>query len=147
MQAIEIIDGSPRGLTQGRRERARIVRIADSLNLALVTGSDNHGWGRTAPGWTLVRIPGWRGMTTDSLSLRIEDILRVGRREATRVVERRAAPGTNAIALAFAAPVVLWEMMAMLSADERVAWILWTWAIVIAIGAWRATRARRVAPA
>lgn len=147
VQAIEIIDGSPRGLTQGRRERARIVRIADSLNLALVTGSDNHGWGRTAPGWTLVRIPGWRGMTTDSLSLRIEDILRVGRREATRVVERRAAPGTNAIALAFAAPVVLWEMMAMLSADERVAWILWTWAIVIAIGAWRATRARRVAPA
>ena len=147
VQTIEIIDGSPRGLTQGRRERARIVRIADSLNLALVTGSDNHGWGRTAPGWTLVRIPGWRGMTTDSLSLRIEDILRVGRREATRVVERRAAPGTNAIALAFAAPVVLWEMMAMLSADERVAWILWTWAIVIAIGAWRATRARRVAPA
>src|SRR5437764_10613241 len=53
--------------------RQRIVHIADSLNLALVTGSDNHGWGRAAPGWTLMRIPGWRGMSTDSLSRRIED--------------------------------------------------------------------------
>ena len=147
VQAIEIVDGSPRGLTQGRRDRARIVHIADSLNLALVTGSDNHGWGRAAPGWTLVRIPGWRGMTTDSLSLRIEDILRVGRREATRVVERRVAPGTDAIELAFAAPVIGWEMLAALSADERITWILWTWAIVIAIRGLRAMRARRAAPA
>ena len=147
VQAIEIIDGSPRGLTQGRRDRARIVHIADSLNLALVAGSDNHGWGRAAPGWTLVRIPGWRGMTTDSLSLRIEDILRLGRRDATRVVERRVAPGTDAIELVFAAPVVIWGMLAALSADERITWILWTWAIVIAIRAWRAARARRAAPA
>ena len=60
VSGIEIVDGSPRGLSQTRRERARIVRIADSLNLALVVGSDNHGWGRPAPGWTLMRIPGWR---------------------------------------------------------------------------------------
>ena len=147
VQAIEIIDGSPRGLTQGRRDRARIVHIADSLNLALVAGSDNHGWGRAAPGWTLVRIPGWRGMTTDSLSLRIEDILRLGRRDATRVVERRVAPGTEAIELVFAAPVLVWGMLAALSADERITWILWTWAIVIAIRAWRTGRARRASPA
>lgn len=147
VRAIEIMDGSPRGLTQARRDRARIVHIADSLNLALVAGSDNHGWGRAAPGWTLMRIPGWRGMTTDSLSGRIEDILRLGRREATRVVERRAAPGTDAIEIVFAAPVVVWDMFAMLSADERVAWIVWTWAIVIAIRAWRSARARRSAPA
>ena len=147
VRAIEIVDGSPRGLTQVRRDRARIVRIADSLNFALVAGSDNHGWGRTAPGWTLMRIPGWRGMTTDSLSTRIEEILRLGRRDATRVVERRVAPGTNAIQIVFAAPVVAWGMFAMLSADERVAWIIWTWAIVIAIRAWRLSRARRATPA
>jgi hypothetical protein len=147
VRAIEIVDGSPRGLTQGRRDRAHIVRIADSLDLALVAGSDNHGWGRTAPGWTLMRIPGWRGMTTDSLSPRIEEILRLGRRGATRVVERRAAPGTNAIQLVFAAPVAAWTMFAMLSPDERVSWILWSWAVVIAIRAWRSARARRAAPA
>src|SRR5439155_1338157 len=74
LSAIEIVDGSPRGLSQGRRDRRRIVQVADSLNLALVVGSDNHGWGRTAPGWTLLRIAGWRGMVTDTLSRRIEEV-------------------------------------------------------------------------
>lgn len=147
VRAIEIVDGSPRGLTQVRRDRARIVHIADSLNLALVAGSDNHGWGRTAPGWTLLRIPGWRGMTTDSLSARIEEILRLGRRDATRVVERRVASGEDAISLVFAAPVVTVGMFTMLSPDERLAWIVWTWIVVIAIRAWRYSRARRAAPA
>jgi hypothetical protein len=131
LDAIEIVDGSPRGLSQGRRDRPRIVRLADSLNLALVTGSDNHGWGRAAPGWTLLRIPGWRGMPTDSLSRRIEDILRVGRRQATRVIERRVADGTTPIALMFAAPAVVWRMFTTLGADERVMWLVWAWGFVV----------------
>lgn len=131
VSAIEIVDGSPRGLSQGRRQRARIVTLADSLNLALVTGSDNHGWGNTAPGWTLLRIPGWRGMPTDSLSRRIEDILRIGRRQATRVVERRVADGTAPVALAFALPAVAWRMFTTLTADERVMWLVWAWGLVL----------------
>jgi hypothetical protein len=140
--AIEIVDGSPRGLSQTRRERARIVRIADSLNLALVVGSDNHGWGRAAPGWTLMRIPGWRGMTTDSLSRRIEGVLGIGRREATRNVERRIAGGSTPIALAFAAPAIVLRMLTTLSPDERVMWIVWVWAIALAPRVWRSVRSR-----
>ena len=147
VQAIEIVDGSPRGLSQGRRDRERIVHLADSLNLALVTGSDNHGWGRAAPGWTLMRIPGWRGMPTDSLSRRIEDVLRVGRREATRVVERRVAGGQNPIALAFTAPLVAWRMLTTLSADERVMWLIWTWGIVLLVRGLRRYRPRPSATA
>lgn len=143
VSAMEIIDGSPRGLSQTRRDRTRIVRIADSLNLALVAGSDNHGWGRAAPGWTLMRIPGWRGMTTDSLSRRIEEVLRVGRREATRNVERRIAGGASPIALAFAAPVIALRMLTTLSPDERVMWIVWVWAIALAPRAWATMRSRR----
>jgi len=142
IDAIEIVDGSPRGLSQGRRERARIVRLADSLNLALVAGSDNHGWGRAAPGWTLFRIPGWRGMPTDSLSRRIEDILRVGRRQATRVVERRVADGTSPISLLFAGPVVTWRMFTTLGADERVMWLVWAWGLVVIVRGVRAYRRR-----
>lgn len=142
IDAIEIVDGSPRGLTQGRRERARIVRLADSLNLALVAGSDNHGWGRAAPGWTLFRIPGWRGMPTDSLSRRIEDILRVGRRQATRVVERRVADGTSPISLVFAGPAVTWRMFTTLGADERVMWLVWAWGLVVVVRGVRAYRRR-----
>jgi hypothetical protein len=147
VSAIEIVDGSPRGLSQTRRERARIVRIADSLNLALVVGSDNHGWGRAAPGWTLMRIPGWRGMTTDSLSRRIEGVLRVGRREATRNVERRIAGGVTPIGLAFAAPAIVLRMLTTLSPDERVMWIVWVWAIALAPRVWRSVRSRRASTA
>jgi hypothetical protein len=130
VQAIEIVDGSPRGLSQTRRDRDRIVQLADTLNLALVTGSDNHGWGRAASGWTLMKIPGWRGMATDSLSRRIEDILRFGRRASTRPVERRVAGGQNPLSLALTGPLVTWRMLTTLSADERVMWLIWTWGIV-----------------
>ena len=147
VQAIEIVDGSPRGLSQGRRDRTRIVHLADSLNLALVSGSDNHGWGRTAPAWTLMRIPGWRGMPTDSLSRRIEDVLRVNGREATRVVERRVAGGQNPIALVFTAPLVAWRMLTTLSADERVMWLIWTWGVVALVRALRRYRPRPSATA
>ena len=140
--AMEIIDGSPRGLAQGRRDRTRIVHLADSLNFALVTGTDNHGWGRAAPGWTLLRVPGWRGMTTDSLSRQIEDVIRIGRRSATRPVERIVAGGQNPVSLALAPILVPWRMLTTLSADERVMWIIWTWAIVFAIRAARRYRQR-----
>ena len=147
VQAIELVDGSPRGLSQGRRDRDRIVHLADSLNLALVSGSDNHGWGRAAPAWTLMRIPGWRGMPTDSLSRRIEDVLRVARREATRVVERRVAGGQNPVALALTAPLVAWRMLTTLSADERVMWLIWTWGIVLLVRGLRRYRPRPSATA
>lgn len=141
--AIEIIDGSPRGLSQTRGERQRIIHLADSLNLALVTGSDNHGWGRAAPGWTLMKTAGWRGMPSDSLSRRIEEILLRGRRAATKTVERVVANGQNPIAIALAAPLVVWRMFTTLSADERVAWIIWIWLIFIVT---RTARRLRIRP-
>ncbi len=141
VRAIEIIDGAPRGLAQTRRDREQIVRLADSLDLALVAGSDNHGWGKTAPGWTLMDIPGWRGMSSDSLAAAIERSLRTQRRRATRVVERRiAGPDGNAVATVFAPPLAAWEMLTTLSPDERVMWIIWAWAIAIGL---RARRIRR----
>ena len=142
VRGIEIVDGSPRGLSQTRRDRARIVHLADSLDLALVTGSDNHGYGRAAPGWTLLRIPGWRGMTTDSLSRAIEDVLRQGRRGATRTVERRVAGATNPVTAVLSLPLVLWRMLTTLSADERVMWLIWTWAVYLIIRGFRAYRPR-----
>ncbi|HEY5059878.1 MAG TPA: hypothetical protein VII52_00020 [Gemmatimonadaceae bacterium] len=142
VDAIEIVDGSPRGLAEDRRDRRQIVHIADSLNLALVAGSDNHGWGHTAPGWTLLRVPGWRGMRTDSLSRRLEDVLRGGRRQAARTVERRVAAATNPVAVGFAAPLVAWRMLTTLSTDERVMWLIWAWGLVLLARGLRAYRIR-----
>ena len=51
VRALEVVDGAPRGLTQSRLDRARIVHIADSTDVALVAGSDSHGWGHAASAW------------------------------------------------------------------------------------------------
>jgi hypothetical protein len=145
IRAIELVDGSPRGLDQTRVMRSRIVHLADSLNLALVSGSDNHGWGRTAPGWTLLIVPGWRGMRTDSLAFSIERSLRQGR-EATRVVERRIAGelnGGNALELTLTLPVITWSMLTTLSVDERIMWVLWVWVVVLALRLTTSWRRRR----
>jgi len=138
VRAIEVIDGAPRGLDQTRILRSRIVHLADSVNIAMVAGSDNHGWGYAAAGWTLLIVPGWRGMKTDSLAASIEQSLRTGR-EATRVVERRIPGelnGGNALELTLTLPIVVWSMFTTLSVDERVIWLVWTWALVLA---WRLT--------
>jgi hypothetical protein len=142
IRAIEVIDGAPRGLDQTRILRSRIVHLADSANIAMVVGSDNHGWGYAAPGWTLIIVPGWRGMKSDSLATSIEQSLRGGR-EATRVVERwipGELNGGNPIELTLTLPIVVWSMFTTLSVDERVIWLVWTWALVLA---WRLTSNRR----
>jgi hypothetical protein len=128
VRAIEIVDGSPRGMSQTKREHARIVHLADSLDLALVAGTDNHGWGRTAPGWTLLRIDNWRGYAPDSLAEQIERVIRLSGAEGTRVVERTTAPATQ-LGVALTLPLVFWNVGRTISTGERIAWLGWIWII------------------
>lgn len=147
VRAIELVDGAPRGLGQTRRERPRILHLADSLDLALVAGTDHHGWGYAAPGWTLLAIPGWRGMSPDQLSSAIAATLRTGGRLATRVVERYVADTEGGWRLPLTAPLVLWGMLRALSGEERIVWLAWI-AALYALLHWRAVRrARRRASA
>jgi predicted metal-dependent phosphoesterase TrpH len=140
VRAIEVVDGAPLGLGQSRRERARILRLSDSLNLALVAGSDHHGWGHTASAWTLIFVPQWRSATPSQLSNGIANILRRGGKDATRVAERYVADTERPLALPFTVPLVAWGMLRSMSADERVAWMVW---IVVIYAFWRVSRARR----
>ncbi len=139
VRAIEVIDGAPKGLGQTRRERARIVHLADSTNLALVAGSDHHGWGRTAAGWTLIYLPQWRTASPEQLSSAITKIIRGGGRASTRVVERYVADTESGVALPFTVPLVAWGMLRSLSGDERIVWMAWIVAIYLL---WRLRRAR-----
>ena len=125
VRAVELIDGAPRGLGQGRLERARIVKLADSLNLALVAGSNHHGWGHTAAGWTLMYLPGWRGATPERLANAIETSIRRGGSGTTKVVERYVADTETGIALPLTAPLIAWGMLRTLSLAERLAWLAW----------------------
>ena len=132
IRAIELVDGSPKGLGQTRRERAEIAHLSDSLNLALVAGSDNHGWGRTAAGWTLMYIQNWRAMPPGNLSVQISRILRGGGRASTRVVSRYIADSDGPAALPFTVPIVAWGMLRTLSGEERVVWLVWAALIFLA---------------
>ncbi len=140
--AIELSDGAPRGIEQRQRDRARILRIADSLDLAVVAGSNNHGWGRTAVAWSLLRIPGWRALTPASLGEAIEQRIRTERRHAVRVVERRSPdPGRSMVARAATLPLVAWNLLTTLSFPQRISWIIWSWALAALTFARRSHRA------
>lgn len=137
VQAIEISDAAPKGLDQIDREHGRILRLADSAGLAVVSASDNHGWGRTAAAWSLVEIPGWRTMTPDSLDGAIEQAIDTRGRGAVRVVERtRPTLGARSTAeLAAIGPEFLWYLVATRSWPERLAWTAWL-GVLIALSLW-----------
>jgi predicted metal-dependent phosphoesterase TrpH len=141
--AIELSDGSPRGIDQVQRDRSAILRLADSLDLAVVAGSDNHGWGRTAVAWSVLRIPGWRALTPVALDSAIEQTVRTERRSASRVIARRSPDaGHSSLALAATLPAVAGTMFITLSPGERISWLVWTWGITaIVLGGVRRRRA------
>ena len=142
--AIEINDGAPKGLTFGLTRHAELLRLADSLNLALVAGSDNHGWGNTASGWTLVHVPGWRLLTPAALAVQLEATLATGR-ASTRVVERRTPLLLSKAAVALTAPVMLLTVARGLSLPERLSWLAWAWStVLVRLGLRRAAQAALV---
>lgn len=132
--AVEVSDASPRGLEQSRQDRETILALADSLNLALVASSNNHGWGRTTAAWTVLTIPGWRSMSPARLNAAIERKLHTERRAASRVVERRIPyPGASPAALALTVPAITWQMFGGIGPAERIAWLVWTWGIALGL--------------
>jgi hypothetical protein len=133
--AIEILDAAPKGLDQSDRDRGRILHIADSLDLAVVGDSDNHGWGSTAAGWSLVRIPGWRSMTPDSLNAAIKGTIRSRGRQAVQVValRRPREPGLWAAVLPMVMPP---RLVSGLTRLQRLVWLVWIGAAVWGWSAW-----------
>lgn len=129
--AIELSDGAPRGIGTLQRERAHILAAARAHDLALVAGSDNHGWGSTAVGWSVLRIPGWRALAPAALDSAIQQQLRTQRRAVDRVYVRDSPdPGRSSIAVALTVPAVIARELIDLSWPERVSWLCWIVAVV-----------------
>ncbi len=146
IRALEIVNGAPKDIDRVRANRELIVEMAQDVNMALVSGSDNHGFGRTTPAWTLMLIVGWRGANSDELAREIDRVLRDGRYGATKVVERRVAdPGASAVVLALSVLTIPVRMMTTLSTDERVAWLIWIWLVVALRWTMRRRRANTTA--
>jgi hypothetical protein len=130
LAGIEASDGCPRGLAQAALQRDSIIAISARLGVALVSGSDNHGWGRAAPAWSVLRIPGWRTMTPAQLDIAIRQTLLARGARAVQVVARRtAAPPHNTIQSAFAGFAVVIVMARTMTATDRLSWGAWSWVL------------------
>ena len=123
LAAIELVDAAPRGLAQLDRDEGKIRTLATDLRLALVAGSNNHGYGRTVAAWNLMRVPGWRSMPPESVAARIEDQLRTNR-ESVRIVHRNR-PSAADFRIALTLPAVTSRILGGLSLSERLSWIAW----------------------
>lgn len=138
LAAIELVDAAPRGLAQFDRDEGRIRRLATELSLALVAGSNNHGYGRAVAAWNLMRVPGWRSMPPESVAAAIEDQLRANQ-ESVRIVLRNR-PSTAGFRLGMTLPAVVARAIGGLTPGERISWIAWIW---VAAGL-LALRSRRI---
>jgi hypothetical protein len=132
LAGVEISDGSPRGLAQSARDRQAILALAKKLDVALISASDNHGWGRAVPAWSVMRIPGWRAMTPSALDVAIRrTILLEGRRAVEVVARRTASEPTSAVGVAFGGVAVAIVMLRTMNVPDRISWMTWTWAICL----------------
>jgi hypothetical protein len=130
---IELNDGSPRGLEQVKRERAEILALADSFDLAVIAAANLHGWGRTVAAWSFMEIPGWQSLSPEAMGDAIEAALHAERRESVTVVERRMPYHDGSRALIVATlPWLAWEHFRMLGVAERASWLVWLLIWVVA---------------
>jgi hypothetical protein len=145
IRAVEVVNGAPKDIDVLRKNRSEIVGMARLRDIALTAGSDNHGIGRAAPGWTMLVIIGWRGAPPDALAIEIDKAIREGKFAATKIVERVVAdPGQSQVRLAMSVLTVPFVMLTTIDGDERLSWLVWTWAIFAAM---TVIRRRRATPA
>jgi hypothetical protein len=132
LAGIEAADGSPRGMGQSARDRDAILAIAEERHLAIVSGSDNHGWGRTAPAWSVIRIPGWRDMSPAALDIAIRRTIIANGTRAVKVIARRTAPPPqNKMESALGGIAIVLVMMRTMNFADRLSWILWSWGLCL----------------
>lgn len=143
LAAIEASDGSPRGMAQTANDKKEILALADRLLLTPISGSDNHGWGRAAPAWSVLRIPGWRSMTPALLDIAIRRTILARAPGTTEVIARRTVgPPSGRIEAAMGGVAVTVLMLRTMSLRERLSWILWSWVAAL-LSLVRARRTRR----
>jgi hypothetical protein len=127
IDAIEISDGAPRALAQIDAQRQTILDLVRRDGIGMVAGSNNHGWARAVPAWSVMEIAGWRSMSPSQLDSAIRQTMFQRGYRAVRVVERRAPGPTSSTALALTVPLAAWRMLATMSWAERLAWLSWIW--------------------
>ncbi len=125
IEAIEVHDGAPIGL-ELIKVRQQLLKKAKALDIALVSGSDNHGWAYAASGWSVLRISGWQAMNAKQLAFAITQHIRKSGFTAIQVVERNMLLPASSIWEHITMPVrLLWHIWQTISWAERLSWLVW----------------------
>jgi predicted metal-dependent phosphoesterase TrpH len=122
--------------------RAAILDEARKRGLVLVASSDSHGWGCFTRTWTVVNVPGAKGLKPGARARAVVAALRERRAgDITPVVAGYMGPASTARAVF--TPVVEFARYAMeLSAVRVIAWWIWAGAILGAAEFLRRARMR-----
>lgn len=145
IDAIEVSDGAPRALAQIDRERARLLDVGESQRIAMVSGSNNHGWAGASPAWSVLQIPGWQSMTPPELDTAIRRAILDRGSDAVTVVERRPAGPASSYRLAWTVPLAIWRLFTSVTWPERTSWLLWIWTVYFTWHSLAAARKQRQA--
>jgi hypothetical protein len=117
-------------MAQTARDRDEILAVATRLRLAILSGSDNHGWGRAAPAWSVLRIPGWRKLTPAELDASIRRTIVTQGPHAISVIARRTPSlPRNKVEAALGGITVGLDMMRTMSWPNRLSWLVWSWGL------------------
>lgn len=122
---FELQSASPKALEFPAENARAVAELARARGLALVAGSDNHGYGSCACAWNAARLPGWRSLAPEALERELVAAIRQG---ATTPVARSRRPAAQGPALLLDAPLGVWSLLRSWSAAQCAAALAWLWA-------------------
>ncbi len=129
--ATELVDGAPRGLAQGERERGDIFAVRDRWALAFVGSSNQHGWGFTSPVWSVAAVPNWRSLAYPELDRQLQQRLTGGGKDVRVLARRRTAEASTMLGLALTPVSFVVTIIRTLTPAERVSWTAWAGGIAL----------------
>lgn len=129
IDGFEISNGHPRGMNFPFQDRQKLLALCRKYNLIFNGVSDNHGYGSAAPCWSVVRLPGWRSLSTSELEATIVTHLAKNRFSAVRVLERPRFRPANRFELAFSPIGIAFVYARSLSWPQTISWVLWIWCL------------------
>lgn len=131
---FELVTASPKALDFPAGKARALVDFCRRRNLFLAAASDNHGYGRAACAWNVVRLPGWRAMSPGALEAALIARLRAEGFKAVTVATR-ARPRGEGLAPWTDGPVAAWNEARSWPLPLAGACVAWCWLLAVAASA------------
>ncbi|MBI2915637.1 MAG: hypothetical protein HYY07_02120 [Elusimicrobia bacterium] len=144
VQGFEIVNSAPQALDFTPDLMQSMIRFCSESNLAMVGISDNHGWGSTCYVWNILKVPGWRSLSSKDLEKRVIEVLRRDP-QAIQIVVRTKSEFRSSWSYRILDPFLqLWQTSRSLPFSHAILCLIWIWgslSLILLIGR-RHTHAR-----